>query len=193
MTYREIETTLDISGTSTHSILHEHLTVKKNNIRSHTICQSINKRLVVIVRKKCSKNTIAVLWNTSITSWQVINRGFTRMSLKVNSSRLYGCFKMSQIQQKLLAHEAFPVFSEKLDISQSFHKNNAEQSILSGTQPFDYQLSSKKSGNPTFEDGSLFITTMWALTHRLKQLHFWALKTSIWWVISRIVLTWHST
>ena len=30
VTYREIETTLDINGTSIHSILHEHLTVKKN-------------------------------------------------------------------------------------------------------------------------------------------------------------------
>ena len=30
VTYREIETTLDISGASIHSILHEHLTVKKN-------------------------------------------------------------------------------------------------------------------------------------------------------------------
>ena len=29
VTYREIETTLDIIGTSIHSILHEHLTVKK--------------------------------------------------------------------------------------------------------------------------------------------------------------------
>ena len=29
MTYREIETTLGISGTSTHTILHEHLCVKK--------------------------------------------------------------------------------------------------------------------------------------------------------------------
>ena len=29
VTYREIETTLRISGTSIHSILHEHLTVKK--------------------------------------------------------------------------------------------------------------------------------------------------------------------
>ena len=28
VTYHEIKTTLDISGTSTHSILHEHLTVK---------------------------------------------------------------------------------------------------------------------------------------------------------------------
>ena len=30
VTYREIETTLGVSGTSIHSILHEHLTVKIN-------------------------------------------------------------------------------------------------------------------------------------------------------------------
>ena len=30
VTYREIETILSISGTTIHSILHEHLTVKKN-------------------------------------------------------------------------------------------------------------------------------------------------------------------
>ena len=93
----EIETTLDISGTSIHSILHELLTVKKICLRwiphNFSIAQ---KRLVSIGRKKCSKNTIAVLRNTSIKSWQVMNRGFTRMS-----------FKMSQIQQKLLAHEVF--------------------------------------------------------------------------------------
>ena len=35
VTYREVETTLEISGTSIHSILHEHLTVKK--ICSHWI------------------------------------------------------------------------------------------------------------------------------------------------------------
>ena len=127
MTYREIETTLGISGTSIHSILHEHLTVKK--ICSRWIPNNLSiaqKRLASIGRKKCSKNTIAVLRNTSVTSWQVMNRGFTPMSPKVNSSRLYGCFKMSQIQQKLLARVALPsklspVFSEKLDISQSYH------------------------------------------------------------------------
>ena len=58
--------------------------------------------------KKCSKNTIRVLRNKSMTSWQVINCGFTLMSPKVNSSRLYGCFKMKQIQQKFPAHEALP-------------------------------------------------------------------------------------
>ena len=60
VTYREIETTLGISGTSIHLILHKHLTVKK-------IC-SPKKRLLSIGRKKCSKNTIALLRNTSMTS-----------------------------------------------------------------------------------------------------------------------------
>ena len=69
---------------------------------------------------------ITVLRNTSMTLWQVMNRGFRCMSPKVNSSRLYGCLKMSQIQQKLLAHEVLPskwlpVFTEKWNISQSYH------------------------------------------------------------------------
>ena len=33
VTYREIETTLGISGTNIHAILHEHLTVKKICLR----------------------------------------------------------------------------------------------------------------------------------------------------------------
>ena len=69
VTYREIETTLFISGTSIHSILHEHLTVQKICLRwIHTICQSLKKSFLSIGRKKCSKNTIAVLRNTSMTS-----------------------------------------------------------------------------------------------------------------------------
>ena len=38
VTNREIETTLGISGTSIHSILHEHLTVKKNCWRKRKNC-----------------------------------------------------------------------------------------------------------------------------------------------------------
>ena len=69
VTYREIETILGISGTSIYTILHEHLTVKK--IGSRWIPHNLSiaqKRLVSIGRKKCSKNTIAVLRNTSLTS-----------------------------------------------------------------------------------------------------------------------------
>ena len=127
VTYCEIETTLGISGTSIHSILHEHLTAKKICSRwiPHNL-SIIRKMAPVDWSKKCSKNTIAVPRNRSMTSWQMMNRGYTRMSPKVNSSRLYGCFKLSQIQQKLLKHESLPskwspVFSEKLGMSQSYH------------------------------------------------------------------------
>lgn len=46
VTYREIGTTYGISGTSirVHSILHEHLTVKKIfGVGSHTVCQMLKK------------------------------------------------------------------------------------------------------------------------------------------------------
>ena len=59
VTYREIERTLSINGTSIHSILHEHLTVKQN-LFALDATQFVNrskKRLVSIGRKKCSKNT----------------------------------------------------------------------------------------------------------------------------------------
>ena len=102
VTYREIETTLGISGTSIHSILQEHLTVKK-------ICSRwMPHNLSIVQTKAHAENTLVVLRNMSMTLWQVINRGFMRMSPKVNSSRLYGCFKMRQIQQNLLSHEALP-------------------------------------------------------------------------------------
>ena len=134
-------------------------------VRSHTISQSLKKRLMSIGRKKYSKNTIPVLRNASMTSWQAMNRGFTRMSPKVNSCPLYGFFKMSQIHHARSTSKQMIAcfFSEKLDMSQSYHYNNAEQSILSGTQPFVCQLSSKKLGKPTAKDGLLQ-----ALTHRLK-------------------------
>ena len=82
------------------------LSKKFIRVGSHTIFQSLKKRLVSISRKKWSKNTIAVLRNTSMTSWQVMNSRFMRMSPKVNSSQPYVYFKMSKIQQKLLAYEA---------------------------------------------------------------------------------------
>ena len=64
VTYREIETTLGISETSIHSILHEHLAVKKFvPVGSHTICQSLKKRLVRLVERNALK-----IRNTSMTS-----------------------------------------------------------------------------------------------------------------------------
>ena len=69
VTYCEIETTLGINGTSIHSILHEHLTVKKICSRwiPHNLPIAQKKRVKSIVRKKCSKTTIVVLRNRSMT------------------------------------------------------------------------------------------------------------------------------
>ena len=52
VTYGEIETTLSISGISIHSILHEHLIVKKNfvHVGSHTISQSLKKKARLVER-----------------------------------------------------------------------------------------------------------------------------------------------
>ena len=71
---------------------------------SHTICESLKKRSVSIGRKKCSKNTITMVRNTFMTSWQLMNRGFTRMKPKVNSSRLYGCFNIQQKFNQSCSH-----------------------------------------------------------------------------------------
>ena len=54
VTYRDIETILSISGTSIHSILHEHLTVKK--ICSHWIPYNL-----LIVQKNPSIRAAKVL------------------------------------------------------------------------------------------------------------------------------------
>ena len=59
VTYREIETTLGISGTSIYSILNEHLTVKKN-LFALDPTQIVN-RSKEKGRKKCSKNTIVTV------------------------------------------------------------------------------------------------------------------------------------
>ena len=87
VSYREIEKTLDISGTSIHSTLHEPLIDKQICSRWIPHNMSIAQRNAPKIRSQC---------------------GFTRISPKVNSSRLYGCFKLHQIQQKLLALEALP-------------------------------------------------------------------------------------
>lgn len=44
-------------------------------VRSHIIWQLLTNRLVWLGRKKCSTNMIAVFPNTSMISWQVMNRG----------------------------------------------------------------------------------------------------------------------
>lgn len=67
--YRHIETTLGIYGIIIHLISHDHFSVKKICSRWIPLNFSIaEKRLVLIGRRECPKNTFAELRNTSITS-----------------------------------------------------------------------------------------------------------------------------
>lgn len=55
VTYRETEKILDTNGTSKHSMLHKHLTVKKFiRVGSYTICRSLEKK----ARKDCLKEML---------------------------------------------------------------------------------------------------------------------------------------
>ena len=121
--YSEIETTLGIAFNITWTFDCQKKFVR---IGLHAICQSLKKESCWLVERNDPKIRLqcfeTCLWQREW--WWIIE--FTRMSPKVNSSLLYGCFRMSQIQQKLLALEAFPskwspVFSEKLNMSQSYH------------------------------------------------------------------------
>ena len=170
------------------------LSKKFVRVEFHTIFQSLKIRLVSIDRKKSSKNTIAVLRNTCMTSWQVMNCKFTRMSPIVNSSRLYGCFKMSQIQQKLIAQskQMIACFFGKtghvaiIPIEQRRTVNSIWFTTICLPVVFQEIRKTNRRRRITFHHDNAS-----SLTHRLQQLHFWALKTSIWWVIRRIILTWH--
>ena len=105
MAYREIEATLGISGTSIHSILHEHLTDKKicsrwipHNLsiaQKKKACVDWSKEILQRCNRDASKHVYDIV--TGDESWIYAH------DPKLNSSRLYGCFKV-RIQQKLLVH-----------------------------------------------------------------------------------------
>lgn len=86
VTYREIEITIKISGTSINSIFHQYLIVKRFIHLDPT--QFVNRA----------------------------KKGSCRMSSKVNSSRLDGCFKMSRIIH-LMSH---PLYSRDLATNDFF-------------------------------------------------------------------------
>lgn len=121
---------------------------------------------------------ITVLRNTSMPSWQGMNRGWCSCEPESKEQSTVWVFKAELNPTKVVC--AFlPVFGEKLELAQLYHQNNAEQEVLIGAHTLVYQLSLKKSSKPTAEDGSLYATTLRALTHGLKKLNFWALKTSV--------------
>ena len=104
VTYHEIEKTLGFTGTSIHSILHEYFIVKK----IFSLCQSLKKRLVPIGRKKSSKK-----YDRGVLK-HVYNIAMNR----ANESWIYAYEPESK--QQLSPSKWSPVFSEKLDMSQSY-------------------------------------------------------------------------
>ena len=160
------------------------------------VCQS-QKRLVSIGLKKCSKSTIAVIRITSMTSWQVMNRGFTRMSPKLNSSQLYRCFKMSQIQRNLLEHESLP---SKLSPVFFFFWKTGHVAIV----PLEQRRTVNSKWHTTICLPVVFQEIKKTNRRKRITLHhdkvsshtlaqttaFLSTQTSIWWVICRIVLIW---
>ena len=146
VTYRGIETTLGVSGISLYSILHEHLTVKQISSRWIPHNLSIN---------------------------QVINHGFTRLSPKVNSSRLLWVFQDEPNPKKIVR----ALNTSKQMIAYFFGKNGhvaivpLEQHRTVNCEWYKTMclpVASKKSEKPTTEDGFLFTMTMRVVTYCLK-------------------------
>ena len=108
VTYREIETTLGISRTSIHSILHEHLTAKKicSCWTTHNLSIAQNKARVDWAKEmlqKYDRGASKYVYDnvTGDESWTYAYEPENKQQ-----STVY--VKMSKIQQKLLAHEALP-------------------------------------------------------------------------------------
>lgn len=107
VTYRKGDNYRDVGPAYIQYVLHEYFTVKKFvYVKSHIICQSLEKPRMVIGRKKCKKNTIEMLQNTSMTTWQVMNRGFTCKSKQQSTVRVLKderrCFRTRKTSKQLV-------------------------------------------------------------------------------------------
>ena len=139
---------------------------------SHTICQLLKKKKALVAwSKEMLQKYDRSARNTSMTSWQVMNSGFTRMfqdepnPIKVartrsTSKQMIACF-----------------FGKTRHVRLEQRRTVNSEWYTTICLPVVFQKN---------EDVSLFTTTMRVLTHRFKQLHFWATKTSIWWFIRHI-------
>jgi len=140
VTYCEIETSLGISPTSIHKILHEHLAVKK------VCCRWIPHNLTKVQKDArvdwCKKMIKKFKGGASKEVYKIVTGdGSMRMNQNANNSRRFGCFKMNRIQQKLFTLGAFqnkwlPVFLRKLVMWQQYLWKSVKQLTLNGIQPF---------------------------------------------------------
>ena len=94
ITYREIQAFLGIDMKAIHTILHDHLSIRK--LCSCWIPHNFTKaqKQVLNGAKKCSRNSteIGQIWST--TSLLGTKHGSIRMSPKVNNNPLFEYFKM---------------------------------------------------------------------------------------------------
>ena len=178
VTYRGIETTLAISGTSIHSILHEDLTVKK-------ICSRWIPHNLSIAQK-----TARVNWSKEIL--QKYDRGASKHFYDIvtgDESRIYAYEPESKQQSTswVFQDESNPtkvdrVRSTSKQMIASFFRKTGHVAIVPveqrGTVNSDcytticLPVAFQEIRKPIAEDGSLFTTTMRALTHRFKQMYF---------------------
>lgn len=89
MTYWQFEATCSISFTSTYKTFNHHLVVNG-----------------LFQLGQMLTNSIALLQKTCITVSQVANHKFMYTKRETKNSRLNGCFKMNQIEQKLFTLKA---------------------------------------------------------------------------------------
>ena len=92
ITYREIQACLGIDMKAIHTILHDHLSVRKlcNRWIPHNLTEA--QAQVLNGAKKCSRNSTEVsqIWSTSLLGTK---HGSIRMSPKVNNNPLFGISK----------------------------------------------------------------------------------------------------
>ena len=124
------------------------LSKKFIHVRSHTICQSLkravcSKEMLEKYDRSASKHVCDIVIGDE--SWTYAYKQQSTVWVfqdEPNPTKI--AWERSTSKQMITCF-----FSEKRDMSQSYHWNDAEQS--------------KKSEKPTAEDGSLFTTTMRAL------------------------------
>ena len=180
MWYTEIEASLGISSTSIHSILHEHLAVKK--ICSRWIPHNLTiaaKEVRVDFCKEMLQNTRCFkirFWDHH--RWRIMIRNMSLIyafepERKQQSTVWVGLRKRAKSSESCSWKQMLSYSSAKLIMWRLFHLSIVGRSILSGAARFVWLKSTQKFEKQTTEDESLFTMTMRVLIHRLKAASFW--------------------
>ena len=131
-----------------------------------------SKRLVSIGRKKCSKNVIAVLQNTTVTSWIYAYEPESKQQLTIwvfqDEPNPIKVARSRSASKQMIAcffgktgHVASVLPEQCRTVNSKWYTTICLLVVLQEIR------NTKKSGKPRNQE-----TTMRALTHRLTQLHF---------------------